>query len=84
MVIYVLSESDCEEKGETMSNMVEFKNVKVGNKVRINYGDFDNFVTGMVVDVVNTKQDKRLFINTGKSVVEVCYLYGNEKVEVLG
>lgn len=67
-----------------MSNMVEFKNVKVGNKVRVNYGDFDNFVTGMVIDIVNTKQDKRLFINTGESIVEVCYLYGNEKVEVLG
>lgn len=84
LVIYVLSESDGKEKGETMGNMVKFKNVKVGNKVRVNYGDFDNFITGMVVDIVNTKQDKRLFINTGESVAEVCYLYGNEKVELLG
>lgn len=67
-----------------MGNMVRFKDVNVGDKVRVNYGDFGYFITGVVVDVVNTKQDKRLFINTGKSVVEVCYLYGNEKVEVLG
>ena len=84
LVIYVLSESDGKEKGETMGNMVKFKNVKVGDKVRVNYGDFDNFITGIVVDIENSKQRKRLFINTGKSVVEVCYLYGNEKVEVLG
>lgn len=72
------------EKGETMGNMVKFKDIKVGDKVRVNYGDFDNFITGMVVDIENSKQRKRLFINTGESVAEVCYLYGNEKVEVLG
>lgn len=80
----MLSESDGKEKGETMGNMVKFKDVKVGDKVRVNYGDFGYFITGVVVDIENNKQDKRLFINTGESVVEVCYLYGNEKVEVLG
>ena len=84
LVIYVLSESDGKEKGETMGNMVEFKDVKVGNKVRINYGDFGYFITGVVVDIENSKQRKSMFVDTGKGIVEVCCLYGNEKVEVLG
>ena len=67
-----------------MGNMVKFNDVKVGDKVRVNYGDLGYFITGVVVDIENSKQDKRLFINTGESVVEVCYLYGNEKVEMLG
>lgn len=67
-----------------MGNTVKFKDVKVGDKVRVNYGDFGYFITGVVVDIENSKQRKRLFINTGESVAEVCYLYGNEKVEVLG
>lgn len=71
------------EKGETMSNMVKFKDVKVGDKVRVNYGDFDNFITGVVVDIENSKQRKSMFVDTGKGVVEACCLYDNEPVEIL-
>ena len=83
LVIYVLSESDCKEKGETMGNMVKFKDVKVGDKVRINYGDFGYFITGVVVDIENSKQRKSMFVDTGKGIVEVCCLYDNEPVEIL-
>ena len=79
----MLSESDGKEKGETMGNMVKFKDVKVGDKVHVNYGDFDNFITGMVVDIENSKQRKSMFVDTGKGVVEVCCLYDNEPVEIL-
>lgn len=66
-----------------MSNMVEFKYVKAGDKVRINYGDFDYFITGVVVDIENSKRHKRMFVDTGKSIVEACCLYDNEPVEIL-
>ena len=83
LVIYVLSESDSKEKGKTMGNMVKFKDVKVGDKVRVNYGDFGYFITGIVVDIENSKQRKSMFVDTGKGVVEVCCLYDNEPVEIL-
>lgn len=79
----MLSESDGKEKGEIMGNMVKFKDVKVGDKVRINYGDFGYFITGVVVDIENSKQRKSMFVDTGKGVVEACCLYDNEPVEIL-
>ena len=66
-----------------MGNMVKFKDVKVGDKVRINYGDFGYFITGVVVDIENSKQRKSMFVDTGKDIVEACCLYDNEPVEIL-
>ena len=66
-----------------MGNTVKFKDVKVGDKVRVNYGDFSNFITGAVVDIENSKQRKSMFVDTGKDIVEVCCLYDNEPVEIL-
>ena len=83
LVIYMLSESYGKEKGETMNNTVKFKDVKVGDKVRINYGDFGYFITGVVVDIENSKQRKSMFVDTGKGIVEACCLYDNEPVEIL-